>query len=157
MTTKLLLLALSSAGGLFVGLFFSNVLKSKRDFFGELMSFIDSVTSDITFRQDGVQKVACVFQLNCKSKLKGVLEQYVAAPQQYPAMSFLSKGEKQIVGDFFLHLGKSDILTEKSELENAKRKIGELSVLYKTKCAKQGSMYIKLGLLAGLAVGILML
>lgn len=157
MTTKFLLIALSSAGGLLVGLFFANTLKAKRDFYCELSSFIDAVMSDLTFRQDGVQAVAKNLSLNCKSKLSSVLAFYEQQPQQSLNLTFLPKNERQLVEGFFSGLGKSDILTEKSELNVAKAKIEELNAFYKAKSATQAPMFIKLGLLGGLALGILML
>jgi hypothetical protein len=157
LTTKLLLVALSCAAGLLVGAFFSNSLKRKRDFFSELLSFIDSVTNDILFRQDGIRAVASSFQGNCKSKLKSVLEEYSRTPDVIPSFSFLAKGESRIVSDFFSGLGKADLNTEKSELSNVRCKVEEFDNFYKEKCRTRCSMFLKLGLLAGLAFGILIL
>lgn len=155
--TKLLLMALSSTVGMLLGLFFSNGLKGKRDFYQELSAFIDGILSDLSFKQNGIKAVASGFVLTSKSKMKGLLQEYCDNPQTHIICSFLPKAERQTVEEFFRGLGKSDILTEKSELGGAKQKVSELLEYYKAKCVKLCPMYLKLGLLGGLAVGILML
>lgn len=157
LSTKLLLVALSSAAGLFFGAFFSNSLKRKRDFFCELLAFIDSVFNDVSFKQDGVRTVAESFASTCKSKMKSVLEQYVLSPDAEPSLSFLSTEEVRVVSDFFSGLGKADIYTEKTELMNTRSKIEELCSFYGRKCDSNCAMFLKLGLLIGLAFGILIL
>ena len=156
-TTKLLLLALGCASGLFVGIFFSNELKKKKCFYEELAIFIDEILGDLGFRQNGIRTVALNYANESKSYLKNVLEEYAANPNVVPAFLFLSGNERVTVKDFFSNLGKTDIVTQRSELENIKPKIQELRNTYKTKHEKKGAMYIKLGLLVGLAVGILLL
>lgn len=157
LTTRFLLIALSCAAGLLVGAFFSNALKRKRDFFSELLSFIDCLTSDISFRQDGIRSVAANFKTACKSKLKTVLEEYEQTPENVPALGFLKKDECKIVSDFFCGIGKSDLYTEKSELLNMRGKVEEIDEAYKEKCRTRCAMFLKLGLLAGLAFGVLII
>ena len=157
LTTKLLLIALSCAAGLLVGAFFSNALKRKRDLFSELLAFIDSVASDITFRQEGIRSVASNFKSTCKSKLKNVLDEYEQAPDSIPLLSFLPKNESKVVADFFCGIGKSDLITEKAELSNVRSTVEELNTKYKEKCSTRCAMFLKLGLLAGLALGLLII
>lgn len=157
LTTKLFLLVLSSAGGLLTGTFFASTLKEKREFYKDLLSFVNAVSADLTFRQDGIRKVANTYALNCKSRLKNILTAYCESPEKKIDSKFLDKGEQTEVDNFFSTLGKSDLLTEKAELENAKLYAEEKYKYYKNKCEKHCPMRTKLGLLIGLAVGILML
>ena len=157
LSTKLFLLVSSSAGGLLTGAFFASLLKEKREFYKDLLSFVNAVSADVTFRQDGIRKVANTYALNCKSRLKNILATYCESPEEKADYKFLCKSEQTEIDNFFSKLGKSDLLTEKAELENTRLYAEEKYKYYKNKCEKHCPMMTKLGLLIGLAAGILML
>ncbi len=157
LTTSLFLFALSSTAGLAVGMFFARPLKEKRDFYEELLGFANAVAADMSFRQDGVRAVSSGFAKNCKSKLKAILEAYSQAPMSVPEIKFLDSAENTTVSDFFSRLGKSDVITQQAEIERSKAEISERLNFYKNKFSTRYPMAIKLGLLGGIALGIIML
>ena len=157
LTTRLLLFALSATAGLFVGLFFAKSIKEKRNFYEELLGFANAVSADMTFRQDGIRTVSSSFAKTCKSKLKPILEAYSEAPAIVPEIKFLKASESSAVSDFFSRLGKSDLITQQAEVENSKVAIAERLEFYKGRYSTVYPMAIKLGLLGGIALGIIML
>lgn len=157
-STKLLLLALSSAIGLCLGAAYSKSLKRKQLFFAEFSDFIDKVLNDLSFRQDGIRRVCTEFAESCRSSsLKNILQEYSLNPDAALNAPALSKDEKREVFDVFSGLGRSDVVTQRAALENNKQKISTIKERHTAKCAKQCSTAVKLGLLFGLAVGIILL
>ena len=156
-TTKLVLPALSSAAGLCVGMFLSSAMKEKREFYSEYVAFLDAVCADLTFRQDGVRTVASSFLPTCKSKFAKLLSGYCENPSETVEAKFLTKSEQAAIEGLFRRIGRSDLITERAELESAKSDASANLERYRKKCEKQCPLAVKLGLLIGLAVGILML
>lgn len=155
-SAKMLFLSLSCAAGLFTGLFFARTVTSRRDFYEELLSFIDRMINDVGFRMDGITKVIEQTLSSGKSRLNSMLEEYKTS-FSVSEPTFLPKEERRTVTSLFCGVGKSDVVTQRAELALSRNEVDEIRRRYALKCEKLCPVYTKLGLLFGLAVGILLL
>lgn len=70
-------------------------------------------------------------------------------------LSYLTKDEKKLCADYFGMLGKGDAVSQKSYFSAQKGELSEKKTSCENEAKSRGELYLKLGLLAGLAFVIL--
>jgi len=160
MITRFLLAAAASALGAMVGLYFSKRLKQKANYYGALIDFINHTLTQIKFRKDPIKKIMHDFVSFADTPLNKNLQEYIeaAAPENlHLSRGILKKAELAEVKQFLLSLGTLDSTTQIFELEAYKEKFASTKTHFGDKRKTYSSMYVKLGFLAGLAVGIIII
>jgi len=161
MITRLLISAASSVAGSFVGLFFSKRVKKKAAYYDALLDFIAHITSEVKFRKNSVRQICNNFLATSSDTPfnKNLLEFSEASNPFEIVLSrgVLKKSELVEVRQFLASIGTLDSETQIMELELAKEKFSTLSKKNNETKHKFSSMYVKLGFLAGLALGIILL
>ena len=160
MITRFLLAAATTVVGALIGLLFSKRLKQKANYYSSLVDFINHLLAQIKFRKDPIKKVMQDFLDLAETPLSKNLAEYIAAPA--PENLSLSRGilkraELIEIKQFLLSLGTLDSTTQIFELEAYKEKFNSQKEKYAQKQKTFSSMYVKLGFLAGLAVGIIII
>jgi len=158
--TRFLIAASLSAAGAMGGLFFSKRLKTKADYYVALIDFINHTLTQIKFRKDPIKKIIQNFVNLGDSPLNKNLLEYIEADT--PQLLLLSKGilkagEIEEVKQFLVSLGTLDSVTQICELEAYKEKFSQSVVIANEKKRVFSGMYVKLGFLAGLALGIIII
>ena len=72
-----------------------------------------------------------------------------------PKLSYLTKEEKKMCADYFGMLGKGDAVSQKGYYSAQKGELEEKKAASEKEAKKRSELYLKLGLLAGLAFVIL--
>ncbi len=159
MTVKLVLIAAFAVLGTVAGLTYSKRLASRRRYFEETISLINSISGDIRFRQTSVATLIndCEYKVikpavDAFSRYASGEVQILKVPKQE-----LTEREHNIINEMFSVLGTYDLETQVFVLDNYKGKINEFYVSAKEKESKYAATAVKLGLLIGLAAGVVTL
>lgn len=159
MTLKLTLLFMLTIAGTVIGLIPSKRLTRRRRYFEELISFINMLIGDFKFRQNSVAELVGSFE---SAELKPTLNEFTAyasgvGDKLELTRRDLSEREFIVVKEMFSALGTYDLDTQVFMLDNYKQKAEEFYAAAKEKELKYGKTYVKLGLLFGLAAGLILL
>jgi len=146
--------------GAVVGLYFSKRLQRRAAYFDALMDLINLFLSEMKFKKTTTKQVLTEFRDRAKTPLNTNLTEYIDCTD-FSNLK-LSKGgltisERAEVNKFLLSLGTSDSHTQIFELENFKEKFSQMQNIAQEKRKKYAPMCIKLGFLAGLAIGIIII
>ena len=140
------MLIASSTGA---GLFLSNKSRKRMLVCRELISFCDGLLLDLNYRvtpaADLVEKV--VFSRNLK-QLKTVDREFIIRQKEF--VSPLSQSDNEEISAFLFSLGKSDIKTQISLINNFKEYINCRLKEYTDKHNKDSKLYVSFGVFFGL-------
>ena len=158
--TRLLIAAASSCAGAFIGLFFSKRIKKRAAYYEGLIDFIGFVSGEIKFRKNSVKQICSDFLSQKQTPFSKNLSEF--ASSDIPHNMVLSKGvlkktELEQVRLFLLSLGTLDSETQTLDLELQKEKFASIYEKKAKSKTQYSSMFVKLGFLAGLALGIIIL
>ena len=151
--------ALSSFGGLMVGLALSRRGKEREEYYNDVVRLCSYLISNISFKADKIASVLASAEVRSVALKKNLNEYkaYIEGGEFAMSENCLTKGEAAYVKEFFIRLGRYDGDTQLNELKRCECEFEAKHKDIKTKNDKQGNMYIKLGLLFGLLVGILLI
>lgn len=158
MSTKLLLLILSACTGAIIGSMLSKRLSLRKKYFSELKRFIDYLISDIKYRRTDIISLVKAFNAD-ESDLKRNLEEFTEILSGGGSLTEgrLKKDEFKEVERILFGLGKVDLETQLFELSAASDSVQTMLTAASERYDRYGALYIKLGLLFGLGLGILMM
>lgn len=133
--------------------------KEREQYYKDFVKLCSYLINNISFKSDKIASVIASAEIKSSALKKNLLEYkaYIDGNEFVLSENCLTKGEAASVKEFFIELGRYDGETQLGDL---KRREGEFGTKYgelKAKNDKQGNMYIKLGLLFGLLVGILLI
>lgn len=157
MTTSLLLLTLGAGAGTVVGFGVYRVLKSRACYFAEFRRFLDYLISDLKYRRTDVVTLREGFTSADKDFGKN-LDEWVAAlatGEKKLSRGYLKKAELHDVETILFAIGSVDLDAQLFELEAAKERVGGYCTATEAAFGKYGTLSVKLGLSAGLVLGIL--
>ena len=160
MINRFLIIAISMALGAVVGLYFSKRLTRRAAYFDALMDLVNLFLSEMKFRKTTTKQVVAEFRDNSKTPLNTNLTEYINCTDFSNlklSKGLLTENERIDVKKFLLSLGTSDSHTQIFELENFKDRFLQMQNTAQEKRKKYASLYIKLGFLAGLALGIIII
>ncbi len=150
---------LSSFCGFLLGLSLSNRGREREAYYRDVTKLCSGLIDNISYKADKILSVLDNIEINSAALKKNISEYkaYLKGDELSISSNCLTKVETARVKEFFSRLGRTDGETQIGELKRTesefKHKYGEI----KEKNDKQGNMYIKLGLLFGLLVGILLI
>lgn len=152
MTAKLLIAFLCAVSGAMIGVCLYKRSKSECDYLSQLVGLCDKLYQDIDFRNEPVPVLLNEFKCTCSKRLSDRIDMYLSG--SYNAKGKLS-AKALTVDSFFGELGKTDREGQVSMIKGYRQKFNNYYAEAEKKHKTYSSLYIKLGFLAGLAVGIL--
>ena len=159
MSTSLFMVFMACVAGVMGGLVLSNRTRNRERYFAELLNLMDRLISDISFLQQPVDQILKMFE--CKSvHLSKNISEYLDFTQGCDfsfSGTVLTKREAEIIKDFFDRLGTLDLNSQLNELSAKRSLFAQFHAAAEKRNNSFGKAYIKLGFLAGLAVGILLI
>lgn len=159
MTIKFVLIAAFAVLGTVAGLTYSKRLAFRRRYFEETISLINSISGDIRFRQSSVSTLISDCEYRAIKPAVDAFLRYASGEMQILKIpkQELTVREHNVIYEMFSVLGTYDLETQMFVLDNYKIKINEFYVAAKEKESKYAATAVKLGLLIGLAAGIVVL
>lgn len=159
MAGKLLLLLLSAAVGLLAGSAYNRLLTARKRYFAEYKRFLQYVHTDVDCRRTDIVTLAGAFDTN-DPLLKKHLTEYTEGLKsggRTLSRGSLTAGETEAVGRTLFAIGRVDAVTQLNELKAAVSDAEQRCAAAAARQEKYGGLAIKLGFMAGLALGILLL
>lgn len=152
MTLKIILCVLIIAFGVAVGYFMAGKYRSRAAFYSDFCLFHERYLSELQYTKSSLREFIAKFDY--KSDFAKVLAAFPEV-RGVKKLSFLKDEEEKALQSYFEMLGRGDSASQRSYFSsqtaelNAKREASEREKKVK------GDLYLKLGLLAGLAVVVL--
>lgn len=159
MMIKLALVSAFAILGTVAGRTYSRRLSLRRRYFEEMISLINSVTGDIKFRQSPLVELVTESEYKAIKPAIDAFVSYVSgktASLQLPKQE-LADREYVVVNEMFSALGTYDLTTQVFVLDNYKTKLTEFYLAAKEKENRYSATAVKLGLLIGLAAGVVVI
>ena len=149
---KLLIAALVIAFCILIGYLAANKYRQRKKFFAQFQLFNERYLNEL----DYARKPLSVFlkEYTYSGEFSKALEAF-AAQKPMPKLSFLTKEEASETADYFSMLGKGDAQSQSGFFGARKGILERKKTESEGEAKKRGELYLKLGLLAGLAIVIL--
>ena len=159
MGLKLLLFLCAAAAGLAAGSAYSRKLAARKRYFSEYRRFLRYVRTDLGLRRTDILTLAGAFETADPLLCKHLAEYAAALPAGGGKLSrgHLTAEEAETVRSTLFSIGRVDADTQLAELKSAEADAEERLKTAEVRCEKYGAAAIKLGLLAGVGLGILLL
>ena len=156
MVIKIIFVLLCATLGAYVGIYFKKRVDKKSLYFKDALSFCEYFKHDLTYKQSKLKALIAEYSYLSEDFRKDIQSFSENFQSNIKLADFLLANEKNEIRTFFDSLGKVDINTQLSLLEENKSRIESLVTKYKTKSEKEGKLFVKLGLLGGLCLGVLL-
>ncbi len=159
MQLKLFITLMFTVAGTVVGYLMYKKDREKELYFSGLKGLATSLICDIRFTRSDIGRLVSDFQSGSEL-LQKHKEQFVVSLEQEGVgleKAWLKEPHYITVKEFFYNLGRFDVDTQIFQLEASRDKLGLIAEEMSEHNKKVGKMKIKLGLLFGLALGILLL
>jgi len=147
-----------------IGYVFSLKYRRRATFFKTLVLICQKMDVEINYSRERVKNLFLNFDDKTKKNLHGLDKNYLAyldnnsnleETSLFKNLTFLKQNEKDCILLFFKSLGRSDLSGQSQELKNFEKRFDEFSTGANSENKKYGSLSIKLGVIAGLALIIL--
>lgn len=149
--------------GCIIGVLLTNKHKNKYLFYKELNDFFSYIKHSISFSQKLIKEITIDFYGNRKKHLFNYDEyldylnsKRLDATFDIKESDFLTKNEKKEVVTYFSQLGKLNLNAEIEKLEEIISAVNTCKEEKKEEFKKYSNIFIKLGILFGLGVGIIL-
>ncbi len=159
MVIKLTLISAFAILGMVAGRAYSKRLTARRRYFEEMILLVNSITGDIKFRQSPVAELVTECEYKAIKPATDAFVRYAAGetkPLKLPKQE-LTDREYSVINEMFSALGTYDLETQVFVLDNYKAKLSEFYSAAREKESRYAATAIKLGLLIGLAAGVVAL
>ncbi len=163
---KWIMMILLFAGCLLTGYLYSSRYKKRVDFFTSLIYFAQKLDVEINFSRERLKKLVEDFDTKSKSNLQGIdaaFLQYLnnggelTTDSLFGKKNLIKKEEKETVAMFFKNLGRSDVENQTKEIKNSISRFEKLQNDAIAEYKKYGKLGIKLGIIAGLALIVILI
>lgn len=151
MWAKLLLCAVIIAFCTFLGYLAASKFRARKKFFAQMSSFNDVYLNELTYMRRTLKEL--IGEIRENGDFFDLLKDRNAEVK----LHYLSEEEKKECGDYLKMLGAGDSSSQKNYFSAKKTALGEKKAKSEKDAAERGSLYLKLGLLAGLAFVILII
>jgi len=151
---KLIVGALVVLFGVAVGYFAAGKYRLRKEFFAEFAAFNERYLGELTYARRPLKEFLTAYSYEGEFK-KLLSELQTTGGVRAEKRDFLSEEEKTLVGDYFSMLGRGDSRSQIDYFSSRKRELTEKKEGSEREAKQRGELYLKLGLLAGLAVVIL--
>ncbi|MDE6059398.1 MAG: stage III sporulation protein AB [Clostridia bacterium] len=138
---------------IFLGYLAAAKYRSRKMFFSQLAVFNERYLTELCYARKPLSEFLREYEYS------GDFAKTVSAFAQHRVteskLSYLTKDEKKLCADYFGMLGKGDAVSQKSYFSSQKGELNEKKTSSEREAKSRGELYLKLGLLAGLAFVIL--
>lgn len=127
--------------------------RSRKNFFSQLAVFNERYLTELSYARKPLSEFLQEYPYSGDfAKMVGAFAQH---REIEPKLSYLTKDEKKLCADYFGMLGKGDAVSQKNYFSAQKVELNEKKTSSEREAKSRGELYLKLGLLAGLAFVIL--
>ncbi len=155
MWIRLLLSGLIIAFSVLIGYLAANKYRSRKNFFAQFEAFNARYISELSFSRKPLAEFLAAFEYS--GEFAKTLKEFSEKRQPAIKYSFLTDEEKSDAQGYFAMLGKGDSFSQRDFFSAKKQYLTEKKASSEQESAKKSSLYLKLGLLAGLAIVILII
>ena len=130
--------------------------RKRKEFFYNLDLFNERLVNEVSYTKVPLPAFAEKYEFSgdFKKMLEEKRTDFQAERYEY---DYLAEDEKKFLGDYFRMVGGSDAASQKTYLSALRKEIGERRRVSEETYKKYFSLYLKLGVLAGLVLVILIL
>lgn len=159
MIKAFLFVVLGALAGFFVGRYIHAQYKDKNLYYGGFVDFIKSMQNNISYKQDHLD----VFIQKIRPSINAVFnEQLDNAIKFFEGKDLVihriaEKKDHRKIKEFFNEIGTVDIFTQREMLKNSLDYFEARQKECEKEIKKNGTLYYKLCILAGIALGILLM
>ncbi|MCI9009698.1 MAG: hypothetical protein HFE27_00745 [Clostridia bacterium] len=137
----------------FLGYLASAKFRLRKKYFVQLATFNERYLNELSYARKPLSDFLREYPYNGDfAKTIGAIAQRQDAR---PKLGYLNKDEKKYCADYFEMLGKGDAVSQKSFYSAQTGQLEEKKTVSEREAKSRGELYLKLGLLAGLAFVIL--
>ena len=162
---KLILIVGLCAITRYIGYLLSKQYKLRRDLYVNLKDFVDKISAEIKFKNLSVKDVCLANEKSYNGEFGKVIKSYLKCLDEKKDFSVDQVGvvknytdeERNLITNFFNSLGKFDLKTQIKDMDNFKCRFEEYCEEAKAEYKKYSSLFIKLGLIIGLAISIIII
>ena len=155
MWIKLLLSGLIIAFCIFIGYLAANKYRLRKKMFTQLALFNERYLTELTYSRKPLSEFIREYEYT--GDFGKNLESYIDTRNTDFSYSYLSGDEKKWCDDYFGMLGKGDSASQKAFFSTQKAVLENRKTESERDAKSRGELYLKLGLLAGLAIVILII
>lgn len=156
MVIKIIFVLLWGLGGVLLGIMLKKRLDIKKDYFIDACGFCDNFKHNLTYEQNKLKDFSEKFSYQSADFKENILNFCKNFNSDIPLFKSLSEEEKKEIKKLLSSLGNVDIQTQLALIEERKSALAGFCKKYTEKSEKDGKLYLKLGLLFGLCVGVLL-
>lgn len=162
---KVVLLCLIITCCTYVGFGLASYYRRRVKFFGDCISFANKMVVEINFKKNKLMQILTDFKTQCGTDFKSCLksfEAYLLSGSNMEENLFFKKNiclnseEKNLIFCFFKSLGRYDVENQIKEVEGFKKSFETMLFDAQAENKKYGTLYVKLGLMAGLLIAIIL-
>ena len=154
MWIKFLLSGLIIGFCIFLGYLAAGKFRARFKFYSQFSAFNERYLTELCYSRKPLSEFIedYTYDGDFAKGLQGVSED---RGQKRPKPNYLTREEWKEYGDYFSMLGKGDTVSQKNYFSSRKAILEEKKAVCEKECKTRNELYIKLGLLAGLAFVIL--
>lgn len=138
---------------IFLGYLAAAKYRSRKKFFSQFEAFNERYLTELTYARKPLAEF--LREYSYSGDFAKTVGAFAQRRETEPKLSFLTKDEKKLCADYFGMLGKGDAVSQKSFFSARKAELNEKKSASERDAKSRGELYLKLGLLAGLAFVIL--
>ena len=150
---KLLIGGLVIAFCIFLGYLAAGKYRSRKKFFTQLASFNERYLTELCYARKPLPEFLREYPY--AGDFEKTISGFSEKRETDLKLNYLTKEEKKLCADYFGMLGKGDAVSQKSYYSAQKAELEAKKSASEKEAKSRGELYIKLGLLAGLAFVIL--
>lgn len=150
---KLLLAGCVIAFGVGMGYFAAGKYRSRARFFAQLHDFNERYLTELGYARKPLSVLLKEYEGS--GDFQRTLERFSSEHVAQVRLSYLTDAEKKECSDYFSMLGRGDARSQREYFGARRGALGEKKSACEKQAKEKGELYLKLGLLAGLAFVIL--
>ncbi len=146
------------------GYLLSKGLKSRKNFWADMVDLCDNLMLNITFGHKKVKEIFLDFLQNCRGESFVLLDNIIKSDFDQNQFCFeklesldLSFDETKYLNEFFSQIGECDCKSEAEKIKKYKGIFRGFLEGYEQKMKKNSPLYIKLSIIAGLVISIILI
>ena len=137
-----------------LGYFFAEKYRARRRFFSQFCAFNERFLNELEFERKPVSAFLKSYEYTGDF---GKAVKDFAEKRQKSGVRYLTTAEKALFEDYFSMLGRGDALSQKNYFGARKGTLAEKKTETEKEAKSRSDLYLKLGLLSGLAIVILII
>ncbi len=137
----------------FLGYLAAGKARTKSNFYLQFSAFNERYLNEIEYARKPLSAFLSMHEY--AGEFGGVVKRFSERKDVLPKENFLSEEEKSELKDYFSMLGNGDTSSQKEYFSIRTKQLAGKAETYRKEAKERGELYLKLGLLFGLAVVIL--